>query len=110
MYEWCRDPESNRNALRRGILSPVRLPVPPSRQRKLSIMLYLNKLSKMHRTRLLNYAEIFCRLPVTREENMLQLIVVRLALDRRADKVGSVHRDLQDVGLARSDSMAVGYA
>ncbi len=30
---WCREPESNRHALRRGILSPVRLPVPPSRQR-----------------------------------------------------------------------------
>jgi hypothetical protein len=36
-YSWCRDPESNRNALRRGILSPVRLPIPPSRQRRTAL-------------------------------------------------------------------------
>src|SRR5690606_316908 len=27
--EWCPRPESNRHALRRGILSPLRLPIPP---------------------------------------------------------------------------------
>ena len=26
---WCPGPESNRHALLRGILSPVRLPIPP---------------------------------------------------------------------------------
>lgn len=31
-YKWCREGESNPHALRRRILSPVRLPVPPSRQ------------------------------------------------------------------------------
>lgn len=50
MTYWCREPESNRHALRRGILSPVRLPIPPSRQRKLSIMLDLPDLSKTHDT------------------------------------------------------------
>ena len=30
---WCPEPESNWHALRRGILSPVRLPIPPSGQR-----------------------------------------------------------------------------
>jgi hypothetical protein len=32
--DWCREPESNRHAFQRGILSPVRLPIPPSRQRR----------------------------------------------------------------------------
>lgn len=48
IFYWCREPESNRHALRRGILSPVRLPVPPSRQRKLSIMRDFADLSKTH--------------------------------------------------------------
>jgi hypothetical protein len=29
---WCLGPESNRHALRRRILSPLRLPIPPPRQ------------------------------------------------------------------------------
>ncbi len=28
-YRWCPGPESNRHALRRGILSPLRLPISP---------------------------------------------------------------------------------
>ena len=33
---WCPGPESNRHALRRGILSPVRLPIPPPGRRYLT--------------------------------------------------------------------------
>ena len=29
MYRWCPGPESNRHASRRGILSPLRLPISP---------------------------------------------------------------------------------
>jgi hypothetical protein len=65
MYDWCREPESNRHALRRGILSPVRLPVPPSRQRKLSIMRDFAELSKTHLAFLLKRTCIIARISVS---------------------------------------------